>query len=356
MTIARRSKLKPEGSASHAGLLFQRYLEAHKPQADQGRRELKQMPEEKLLDEATKIVAGEEYKIAFKRWKTSSSAGMSTFSLELAASLAIGLGNENPLEVGLTVHHTYGMPLIPGSAIKGLCRRGAGFLKNGDNGIDQFYTLFGSTKENGGKDSAGYVTFYDAWYDPDSVGGKPFHRDVVTVHHPEYYGSRGSSAPTDFDDPTPVPFLVVKKGARFFFAIQAPNTEWGDFTANLMKWCLINLGVGAKTNAGYGYFEAERLPSSAQTAPAATQQQSAQFSTEIQRWENVTVSFNPGSREIRASYKGQNAVVAGSAADNLLSKLSEEARNKLRYQKRIVADIEVEVQGNRKTIVNISPK
>jgi len=51
-----------------------------------------------------------------------------------------------------------------------------------------------------------------------------------------------------------IPFLVVKPGAEFLFAITAPNEEWGNFTIELLKWCLQNIGIGGKTNAGYGYF------------------------------------------------------------------------------------------------------
>ena len=38
--------------------------------------------------------------------------------------LIIGLGNPNPLETSLTLHPQYGVPLIPGSAVKGLTRHG----------------------------------------------------------------------------------------------------------------------------------------------------------------------------------------------------------------------------------------
>jgi CRISPR-associated protein Cmr6 len=58
---------------------------------------------------------------------------------------------------------------------------------------------------------------------------------------------------------SPVPFLVVKHGAEFLFAITATNEEWGNFTIELLKWCLQNIGIGGKTNAGYGYF-AESKP------------------------------------------------------------------------------------------------
>lgn len=134
-----------------------------------------------------------------------------------------------------------------------MCRRGAlKLLGEGKISQEQFDALFGNTS------SASYFVFYDAWYDPASVDRKPFHRDVITVHHPKYYQS-GNTWPTDFDDPTPVPFLVVKPRTQFLFAIQAPDEKWGKFVESLLNWCLQNLGIGGKTNAGYGYFKSPEL-------------------------------------------------------------------------------------------------
>ncbi|MFN3690782.1 MAG: type III-B CRISPR module RAMP protein Cmr6, partial [Fimbriimonadales bacterium] len=254
---ARRTALQSLqiGKETHAGLALQRYLEAHKPK---DRVNQQTMPEETLLDSVTNVRASEVYSLAWERWATLAQAQPSDrarvrFTLTAASPLAIGLGNASPLEVGLTLHHTYGMPVIPGSALKGLCRRGARLLmhekKINPAAIDY---MFGTGGEKSA--AAGAVVFYDAWYDPRSVDGAPFHRDVITVHHPQYYSSGGANFPTDFDDPNPVPFLVIKPGTQFLFVLDAPTVEWAHFAEKLLRWCLCNLGVGAKTNAGYGYF------------------------------------------------------------------------------------------------------
>jgi CRISPR/Cas system CMR subunit Cmr6 (Cas7 group RAMP superfamily) len=210
---ARRSvleNLKPTAE-THAGLLLQRYLTAHKPKQ---RDNTQDTLEEMLLDQATGVKVSEVYRAAFRRWlkqfvqKTPAGCARVHFTVQAAAPIAIGLGNASPLEVGMRLHHTYGMPLLPASALKGLCRRVARLLRHdsklSDEAID---ALFGFSRDT--QAAAGAVVFYDAWYDPDSVGGAPFHRDVITVHHPAYYGD-GKTPPTDFDDPTPVPFLVIK--------------------------------------------------------------------------------------------------------------------------------------------------
>lgn len=47
-----------------------------------------------------------------------------TLTGQVVWRLVIGLGNPNPLETSLTLHPQYGVPLIPGSAVKGLARHG----------------------------------------------------------------------------------------------------------------------------------------------------------------------------------------------------------------------------------------
>jgi CRISPR type III-B/RAMP module RAMP protein Cmr6 len=209
-----------------------------------------------LLGSVAESPASEAYTQAFARWRDlqSQRPDSRVFRGILATPLAVGLGNESPLEAGLTLHHIYGMPVIPGSALKGLCRRAAIRLRAaGGMSADQFAVLFGN--DEGAARGASYLVFWDAWYDPDSVDRKPLKRDVVTVHHPRYYQEGGQAWPTDFDDPNPVPFVVVRPKARFLFALSAPSAEWRDYSVRLLQWALVHLGVGAKTNAGHGYFE-----------------------------------------------------------------------------------------------------
>ncbi len=342
--------------AQHTGLLLNRYLSKHDDTHD-GAKE--------LYTQAQNSAASPVYAHAFTRWREHlQKLGNTRLFVATAESpIAVGLGNESVLEVGLTVHHTYGMPVIPGSALKGLCRRGAAELeKEGKITREQFDVLFGYSKNNGDA-SAGYITFWDAWYDPESVEGKPFHRDVITVHHPDYYSSRGANAfPTDFDDPNPVPFLVVKPGARFLFALTAPDQAWGAFAENLLKWCLQYLGVGAKTNAGYGFF---RTDEAKQPAEPAKQSAAAPTipppSAEREVWQGVIVSYNPGQRvvQVQRLHQGQTQGASTDAqrTQQLLNSLPASAREKLTTGKRrLLADVEIEVSGNRRTIVKITPK
>lgn len=369
MTQARRTNLNVDDKTSNAGLLLTRYLKEHKPTDPAERNKLKQTPEEELLSLAMKVQSSNAYSLAFDRWKNEFKDGR-YLEAELASSLAIGLGNESPLEVGLTVSHTYGMPIIPGSAIKGMCRRGAlKLMQEGKITESQFHALFGLSKEDKiddeqrqqllgaeslQKEAAGSIVFHDAWYDPNSVQGKPFHRDVITVHHQDYYGKKGSVAPTDFDDPTPVPFLVVKPKAKFFFAIDAPSDEWAIFTIELLKWSLANLGIGGKTNAGYGYFKTGE-PVAHNQQGGIGQQAAPVHQAEVQDWNDVTLVYNPGSGELSANYERIRALATGTRARDLRQSLPPEKLELLKNNRRLQANLTVQVDGNRFLIIKIEP-
>jgi len=342
--------LKPH-SETHAGLLLQRYLTEHKPKQ---RDNTTQTPEEQLLEQACAIAASKVYHAAFDRWlkqfvqKTPAGCARVHFTVQAAAPIAIGLGNASPLEVGIRLHHTYGMPLLPASALKGLCRRVARLLhhesKLSDDAID---ALFGFSREK--QAAAGAVVFYDAWYVPSSAGGAPFHRDVITVHHPAYYGS-GEVAPTDFDDPTPVPFLVVKPGARFLCTLDAPDPAWARFAEQMLLWGLENLGVGAKTNAGYGYLNRE---GGASASPAA--RPTLQASEQV--WQQAYITYDAGKQTLTVQNLATKAraEAQGAQAKTLLDALPDALREQLREKKRLTADVVIEQLGNQRRVVRIVP-
>jgi CRISPR-associated protein Cmr6 len=349
---ARRSvleNLKPTAE-THAGLLLQRYLTAHKPKQ---RDNTQDTPEEMLLDQATGVKVSEVYRAAFRRWleqfvqKTPAGCARVHFTVQAAAPIAIGLGNASPLEVGIRLSHTYGMPLLPASALKGLCRRVARLLhhesKLSDEAID---ALFGFSRDT--QAAAGAVVFYDAWYDPDSVRGAPFHRDVITVHHPAYY-SDGKTPPTDFDDPTPVPFLVVKPCARFLCVLDAPDRQWADFAQKMLLWGLENLGVGAKTNAGYGYLAPP------ETAAAASARPMLQANEQV--WQQAYITYDAGRQAINAQNltTKERADAQGAQAKAVLDSLPDALREQLREKKRLTADVVIEQLGNQRRVVRIVP-
>jgi len=235
-----------------------------------------------------------DYAHGFSRWKASFSAtGDRLADLTLASRLLIGHGNASATDVGLTVHHTWGVPLIPGSALKGLVAHYVDatygpaepnkkpWEQQGDERVRVDYqgvtwnrrriargpgavyrALFGSPdahedaamREHGfaAGAAAGVVTFHDALYVPDSIpGNTPFVADVLTVHQKSYYDSSDQNLPNDYDSPNPVAFLTVRPRCHFLLALSGPS-EWTELAAQLLADALENWGVGAKTAAGYG--------------------------------------------------------------------------------------------------------
>lgn len=101
---------------SHPGLLLQRYV-AHPADGSERWSQAKR----EIHAAAHSAVPCELYKTAFARWEKSlAESNVATYVLQTAGRLIVGLGSENVLETGIRLHHTYGLPIIPGSALKGL--------------------------------------------------------------------------------------------------------------------------------------------------------------------------------------------------------------------------------------------
>ena len=167
--------------------------------------------------------------------------------------MIVGLGDESVLETAITLHKTYGVPYIPGSALKGLAasyaRKRLG--KDWQKGSDAYQVIFGNT------DEAGYITFFDALYIPGTgFNGKALYPDVMSVHHRDYY-QNPAYLPADWDDPIPIPFLTAT--GNFMIALAAPELDeqdaWIEKTFDILKYALLEMGVGAKTSSGYGRME-----------------------------------------------------------------------------------------------------
>lgn len=84
--------------------------------------------------------------------------------------------------------------------------------------------------------------------------------DVLTSHHPDYYGDKKDTATaTDTENPIPVYFPAVTAGAIYTFALlPVGTTSTGSLLlSHARTWLKVGLetfGLGAKTAAGYGYF------------------------------------------------------------------------------------------------------
>ena len=232
------------------------------------------------------------------RWQACArAANGEPFGLTTDWRLIAGLGRKGPLEVGFTFHR-YGFPILPGSSVKGVARAWAllqiaekvgttelkeldGILSaDGDKErkkyedwkagqpaevqklADDFRTIFGTTA------AAGRAVFFDA-----ILASLPtLELDIMNPHYPKYYS--GEEPPTDWQSPVPVYFLTVAANTEFRFAVgwrgilDDEGRRLRDQAQQWLKDGLTQLGAGAKTSAGYGYF---LPPQPAQPAGAMSQ-------------------------------------------------------------------------------------
>ena len=231
---------------------------------------------------------------------------------QLKSRLMVNMAGGVMENAGLNLDR-YGLPIIPGSAVKGCARRAAlaalqewcGTGAKPDDEGNLFKDLctrftapaemltaiartFGwvekdwSTDEEdhsdfawacasamdvfrsaasqlGQKQFAGCIAFLDARpnRDPELI------LDVLTPHHKDYYESKNPNAvATDTEEPVPVFFPAVKEqGENDYFTfplipLRQADTALLNFAKEALRTGLDVFGLGAKTNAGYGWFDA----------------------------------------------------------------------------------------------------
>jgi CRISPR-associated protein Cmr6 len=222
-----------------------------------------------------------DYPAAFARWKASfGQTGDEVVEVQAVSRLLVGHGNGSATDVGLTLHRTWGVPVIPGSALKGLLAHwveatfGPADPSESDRlpfaGVDWkdrrivhgpgkvYRALFGAPEadetvlDRPNCAARGLVTFHDAFWVPGTPStGSPLAVDVLTVHQKPYYDEAGRKPPVDWADPNPVSFLSVRPGTRFLLALSGPP-GWTALAKDLLLEALADWGVGGKTAAGYG--------------------------------------------------------------------------------------------------------
>ncbi|MFN4226533.1 MAG: type III-B CRISPR module RAMP protein Cmr6 [Candidatus Ratteibacteria bacterium] len=230
-----------------------------------------------------------------------------SLSLHTSSRLIIGLGSDHVLETSLTLHHIYGIPYIPASALKGICRMAAfwkiaenknilnnekqlnelqnkfyGDLCPDEKDILRYQLLFGA------QNFKGLLLFLDA-YPVIEENTQIFDLDIMNVHYQKYYSEDPEkNPPGDWENPVPIVFLTVKEGVEFKFnilfdefrankilemddetlkktmplAVRDILKEFKDKLNNLqneikplLEKALKEFGIGAKTRLGYGIFE-----------------------------------------------------------------------------------------------------
>jgi CRISPR-associated protein Cmr6 len=251
------------------------------------------------LDQVLRTVAVPgDYVHFFRRWKESLKALEPCTLLAEATALGrmvVGLGAESVLETSLAFHRTYGVPYIPGSALKGLAASAAHrFLQDeewkkqrSDGKIGEAHrVLFGD------QDFSGFVTFHDGlWIPPANAAQLPLDLDVMTVHHPQYYQGKAGAPPADWDSPTPVAFLSTR--GSYLVALTGPK-DWAEAALDILIQALKHEGIGAKTAAGYGRMSVVSLQEESAHPKAAG---TAQTQPASPIWEARVRQINPGNAD-----------------------------------------------------------
>lgn len=228
-------------SSAHAGLLLNRGL----TDWEEGEKPLKAA----LIQKICAVTPCCFYKKSFDRWVmlTAKSEQFASLSAKIEGRMFIGLATGGAIETGVSTQHTYGMPMIAGSAVKGVAHA---YAESIGLNADVLAVLFGEDEESAQKDGrvagSGCLVWHDAWWYPND-NTLPFVAEVVTVHHQDYYG--GSGEATDFDSPIPNQQVAVQ--GSFYFVIEG-DAQWTNFAKNLLEQAVEYQGLGAKTAAGYG--------------------------------------------------------------------------------------------------------
>lgn len=167
----------------------------------------------------------------------------------LYPGLLVGSGYNHPssnsnddYKLGFFFDHTTGLPLITGSSIKGVLRA----LFEDDTKFAYIQKVYDVEEERKAMCKRlfekGEVIFYDAYIIATANEGRIFGSDYITSH----YSDEELGA---FKEPNPVKFLKILPEVTWQFQFKASSED-----ITLFKKIILDFGLGAKTNVGYGQF------------------------------------------------------------------------------------------------------
>lgn len=327
---------------AHPGLWLDKFVESWDPTAGPGKlSERVQLPAVKHVAQLSATSpSGLNFDDLSKRHRELlSTLNATTLRATTIGPLTLHLARASSLEnAGICLHPLYGFAYLPGSGLKGMTLAYAETVwlpTQSDQAVAwrAIEDVFGwaNTPERRArlkkypdqvrrrsdndpeapeqKESTGKMVFHDAWPKqwPKLIV------DIVNNHHPDYYGASATDnahPPGDWENPKPVYFLAVEPNTGFEFAVSSrraggsPASAEDDCLVNLAReWhagALCHLGVGAKTNAGYGAFQLDPATDEALRKSVAdvwekakTQKTRAEFTATL---ELVTPAFLAGAK------------------------------------------------------------
>ena len=218
-----------------------------------------------------------------------------SFSAKLGARMMINMAGGVIENAGISLDRLFGLPFIPGSAVKGIARQEALWdihtadasakevlLKNallafgyGAHDITGDFA-WAAGRELASQESRkidadelkGCIAFFPAY---PSTNPKVV-VDMVNPHYPRYYSGQALTA-EDTESPIPNYFPAVESGAEFLFSIVAlreiADVSTDDLLNQAVTWlknAISRRGLGAKTAAGYGWFQTSLSPQNGTTS------------------------------------------------------------------------------------------
>lgn len=195
--------------------------------------------------------------------------------------------DDSTFKLGFFFDYTTGQPIIPGSSVKGLLRsvfpsynnegksdknyyiEKEEYIKNILQSIDSNLSSVDIKKlekdifegiyyDNVGNEINRSMTKRDIFFDAyiTSTNCEFFGEDYITPHK-----HRSNPDLDEFANPTPIKFLKILPGITFKFQFDLKDSYIGDVNIApatklaLFKQIILDMGIGAKTNVGFGKFK-----------------------------------------------------------------------------------------------------
>lgn len=204
--------------------------------------------------------------------KNSSDFNMFSFTAKVQyPGLVVGMANpttnsikescsqkNEDFKTGFTFDYVSGLPYIPGSSIKGILRESIkkykedvskylGIKENIDLSISNLIDMLFGDAQGSNECSNSEVFKRDVFFDAMIIDGDEcgfiLKEDFITPHF-------------EFENPKPIRILALKPEVKIKFYFMMKRDEIGGIACHkrfdLYKGLLLDLGVGAKTNTGYG--------------------------------------------------------------------------------------------------------
>ncbi|WP_051412189.1 type III-B CRISPR module RAMP protein Cmr6 [Halonatronum saccharophilum] len=187
--------------------------------------------------------------------------------LLIGSGLIHGIGEKEDFTIGFQFDHTSGLPIIPGSSVKGLLR--SVFPEDGDVYKEEKEEYIRSLIEDITEVQVDIESLRDEIFEGRLKDGKRMplaKRDIFfaaqvikgdrdnMVLGEDYITPHGDP----LKDPQPLKFLKVLPDVVFEFNFDLKDSNLGFSKKDklkLFKDIILDFGVGAKTNVGYGYFD-----------------------------------------------------------------------------------------------------